>query len=139
MRAAAFFIAAMFTIGLHAQEKKPVPKDSVRIAIPGCTKGYVFTAGPRDTDEGSAPVPEGTHLRMNGPKALMKEIKEQEGKRIEITGLIKRGQTLDGGVGIGGARVTGAPPPGGMRADVGGGLLMIDVEGWRHVLGACPR
>jgi len=76
---------------------------------------------------------------MNGPKALMKEIKEQEGKRIEITGLIKRGQTLDGGVGIGGARVTGAPPPGGMRPDVGGGLLMIDVEGWRHVLGACPR
>jgi len=29
---------------LHAQEAKPVPKDSVRVLVRGCTKGYVFTA-----------------------------------------------------------------------------------------------
>jgi hypothetical protein len=35
---------------LAAQEQKPVPKDSVRVSIPGCTKGYIFTAGPRTLD-----------------------------------------------------------------------------------------
>ena len=33
------------TVGVVlAQEQKPVPKDSVRIYVPGCAKGYVFTA-----------------------------------------------------------------------------------------------
>src|SRR5262245_3351308 len=76
-----------------AQEKKPVPKDSVRVSIPGCTKGYIFTTGPRTADQpGSVDVPEGTHLRMNGPKKMMAEIKAHEGSMIEITGIMKKGQ-----------------------------------------------
>jgi len=35
---------------LVAQEVKPVPKDSVRVYVAGCTKGMVFTAGPRMED-----------------------------------------------------------------------------------------
>ena len=34
-----------------AQEKKKVPGDSVRVSIPGCTKGYIFTVGRRTVDE----------------------------------------------------------------------------------------
>ena len=75
-------IAALSTL-LMAQEPKPVPKDSVRIAIPGCTKGYVFTAGPRTLEEpGNFEIREGMHLRMNGPKKLMSEIKAHEGSTI---------------------------------------------------------
>ena len=76
MRTAVLFVAAaMLSQPLGAQEKKNVPKDSVRVFIPGCSKGYVFTAGPRTEDQQSGPpIPEGMHLRMSGPKALMNEM-----------------------------------------------------------------
>ena len=129
----------------RAQEEKPVPKDSVRVMVPGCSKNYVFTAGTAAEDQpGGTVVPEGTHLRMNAPKKLMAEIKGQEGSRIEITGLIKKGQVGPEGVSIGrGVRVS--PGNAGPQAGYGGlsspgsGQLMIDVEGWRHLPGDCPR
>src|SRR5436853_3835218 len=65
---------AMLSAALFAQEKKPVPKDSVRVSIPGCTKGYIFTAGRRTADQpGSVDIPEGMHLRLNGPKTITQE------------------------------------------------------------------
>ncbi len=84
MRTTTVIIAAAVLSGtLAAQESKPVPKDSVRISIPGCTKGYIFTAGRRTVDEpGSVSVPEGMHFRMNGPKKLLAEIKAEEGSMI---------------------------------------------------------
>src|SRR3954451_1540519 len=97
-----FGVAEILVAPLAAQETKKVPKDSVRISIPGCSKGMIFTAARRTEDTGGPPVPEGTHLRMNGPKKLIAEIKAQEGSRIEITGLVKKGQALESGVGIGG-------------------------------------
>ena len=128
---------------LAAQETKPVPKDSVRVAIPGCTKGQIFTAGPRTVDEpGSVNVPEGTHFRMNGPKKLLAEIKAHEGSMIQIVGLTKKGQALPDGVGIGGGvRVSPGSPQagGGMAPNAMGRQLFIDVEGWRPVDGFCPK
>src|SRR5947207_12906772 len=100
--AAAIAVAAALTTGLAGQETKPVPKDSVRVAIPGCTKGYVFTAGPRTLEEpGNFEIREGMHLRMNGPKKVINQIKAHEGSMIEIIGLMKNGQYNDG-VNIGG-------------------------------------
>src|SRR5260370_27224979 len=101
MRTIAVIIAAVALSSgrLVAQEKKPVPKDSVRVSIPGCTKGYIFTAGRRTLDEaGSADVPEGMHFRMNGPKKIMSEIKASEGSMIEVTGLTKKGQFKPDGI-----------------------------------------
>lgn len=128
-----------------AQEQKPVPKDSVRIFVPGCAKGYVFTAVRATEDSpGGAVVPEGTHLRLSGKKAVLAEIKAHEGSRVEITGLIKKGQSLGEGVSIGGARVSGGRPVagsgGGLGVSVGGGVdrVVIDVEGWRAIPGSCP-
>jgi hypothetical protein len=124
-----------------AQERKPVPKDSVRVFVPGCSKGYIFTAGrPAEDQPGGTPVPDGMHLRMAGPKKLMADIKGQEGSKIEITGIIKRGQVAPGGVGLGGGvSVSGGP------SGVGGGIgypaanqIVIDVEGWRRIPGDCP-
>lgn len=133
---------ALLSAPLVAQEKKPVPKDSVRVSIPGCTRGYIFTAGRRTVDEpGSASVPEGTHFRMNAPKKLIAEIKAQEGSMIEITGVARKGQYLPGGVGIGGGVRVGPGPavsggtPGGSPV---AGQLSLDVEGWRPIEGHCP-
>src|SRR5882724_11026099 len=120
MRTMTVIIAAVAALSgpIAAQEPKPVPKDSVRVSIPGCTKGYIFTAGRRTVDEpGSVSVPEGMHFRMNGPKKLMAEIKAQEGSMIEITGVTKKGQYKPDGIGIGGG-VRVAPGPG----FTGGGL-----------------
>src|SRR5690349_11594584 len=99
---AAFVAALLATTALAAQdvkEQKPVPKDSVRVFVPGCSKGMIFTAGRRTEDSpGGTAVPEGTRLRMAGPKSLINEIKAEEGSRIELTGIIKRGQIAQDGV-----------------------------------------
>ena len=135
-------MAVALSGALGAQEKKPVPKDSVRVFVPGCAKGRVFTAGARTEDEPSgAPIPEGMHLRMSGPKQMLSEIKEHEGSRIEITGLMKKGQETPNGVGIGGGvRVSPGPSTSGGGLGVGTGVSQsfIDVESWRPIEGHCP-
>jgi hypothetical protein len=144
MRTSAAVIVAVSLLSgsLVAQETKPVPKGSVRVSIPGCTKGYIFTAGPRTADEpGSVDIPQGMHFRMNGPKKMMAEIKAQEGSMISITGVMKKGQYDPRGVGIGGGvRVTPGPEStgGGRPGTPIGSQIFIDVEGWRPVAGSCP-
>jgi hypothetical protein len=144
MRTPTVFIVAVALLSgpLVAQEQKPVPKGSVRVSIPGCTKGYIFTAGRRTADEpGSADIPQGLHFRMNGPKKMMAEIKAREGSMIAITGTMKKGQYDPSGVGIGGGvRMTpGAESTGGSRPGTPiGNQIFIDVEGWRPAVGDCP-
>jgi hypothetical protein len=139
---AALSTALALSAALAAQDTKPVPKDSVRVFVPGCVKGAMFTTGRRTEDEPGPAVPEGTRLRMNGPKKLMSEIKAEEGTRIEITGLIKKGQYEQSGIRLGpGVRMSGGPT-GGTTGSLGPNpvvdQIMIDVEGWRKVLGECP-
>jgi hypothetical protein len=130
----ALAIAALGGLSL-AQEPKPVPKDSARVSIPGCTKGYIFTVASRSANEAGSnyDIPEGMHLRMNGPKKLINEIKAHQGSMIQLTGLMKKEQLRTDGVAIGGGvRVS----PGGFGP--GGGQNFIDVEGFRPIPGNCP-
>ncbi len=139
------FIAVAFAASIalvSAQETKPVPKDSVRVSIPGCTKGYMFTAAPRTEEHaGSAEIPPGTHLRMNGPKKMISEIKAHEGSMIEITGLMKKGQLDPSGVSLGGGITVTQPPTGyGGRPGIpAANQIVIDLEGWRPITGECPE
>src|SRR3954454_10151570 len=113
MRRCAVILAAIVLLGLPllGQERKPVPKDSARLSIPGCTKGYIFPAGRRTVDEpGSVSVPEGMHFRMNAPKKLIGEIKAHEGSMIEVTGVVLKGQLKPDGVAIGGGVRVGPGP-----------------------------
>lgn len=136
-------VIALSFAAIQAQEPKPVPKDSVRVFVPGCSKGYVFTASRKSEVAPGSTVPEGTHMRMSASKALMADIKGQEGSMIEITGLIKKGQLLDDGVGSGGVRIKQgnagpSSPTGGLTPNSSGsGYITIDVEGWRRVPGEC--
>ena len=135
-------VIVMSCAPLVAQESKPVPKDSIRVFVPGCTKGRIFTAARRTEDEpGSVDIPEGMHIRMNGPKKLMEEIKAREGSMIGITGLMKKGSTGPAGVNIGGGvRISPGPGPSGglMVGNSSNDQILIDVEGWRPVVGNCP-
>ena len=134
-------IAAAMSVSLLAQEKK-VPKDSFRVTVPGCTKGMVFTAGPRTEDQvGRLDVPEGIHLRMNGPKKLIAEIRAHQGQMIQVTGLMKKGQYNQQGVAIGGGVrvIPGTGGAVGSRPPVGTeGVNYIDVESWQPAPGSCP-
>jgi len=142
MRTTALFTIAIGLLAapLAAQETKPVPKDSARVSISGCTKGYIFTAGPRSVEHpGSVDVPEGTHIRMNGPKSVIADIKAHEGSTIEITGIMKKGQYAPDGIPIGGGvRVGPGPAPnGGMGVNLTTRQSFIDVEAWRPIAGEC--
>ena len=126
---------------LAAQEVKPVPKDSVRVYVTGCTKGRVFTAGPRMEDPPSnLEVREGMHLRINGPKKLLAEIKTHEGSMmVGLTGLMRKGQYAPGGVSVGGVRIGPASPgPSGGIGYTAVEQPIIDVEAVRPVAGRCP-
>jgi hypothetical protein len=125
---------------LAAQENKPVPKDSLRVLVPGCAKGRMFTVGSRTAEHpGSVDIQQGTHLRMAGPKNIMAEIKAHEGSMIEITGLMKKDQYDPNGARIGGVRISPGPAPTGTGPGSPiGGQVVIDVEGWRPVVGDCP-
>src|ERR1700748_393187 len=104
---AAFAVAsALMTAPLPGQQTKPLPKNSVRVTVPGCTKGYVFTVAPRTVEApGSVDVPPGMHLRLNAPKKMMHDITAHEGTLIQVTGLIRKGQYGPGGVSVGGVRI----------------------------------
>lgn len=121
-----------------AQELKPVPKGSERVAIPGCSKGYIFTAGPRsEAQPGTVDIPVGMHLRMNGPKQMLKQIEAHEGTVVVITGLVKSGQHKPDGLSLGGPVRLGAGPRDGVAPVTN--QIYIDVEGWRPGVGECPR
>jgi hypothetical protein len=131
---------ALISASLAAQETKPVPKNSVRVTVPGCTKGYVFTVAPRTVEApGSADVPPGMHLRLNAPKKMMADIKAHEGTLIQVTGLIKKGQYGPSGINVGGVRIAPGANPQSGTLSMGGpaNLVMMDVEGWQQAAGEC--
>jgi len=126
-----------------AQETKPVPKDSVRVSIPGCAKGAAFTVGRRTADEpGTVDVAEGLRLHMNGAKKLMAAIKAHETGMIEITGIVKRDDLVPNQVNLGkGFGISAGPGPSGGSAGAVplASRAQIDLESWRQIPGDCPQ
>src|SRR6187549_713285 len=91
----AFAAAAGLAVGAAAQQpqqEKPVPKDSIRITIPGCSKGTVFTVMESPEHESRSSVAPGRRFRLAGKKDVLADVKKAEGQMIEITGLIRKGQ-----------------------------------------------
>lgn len=132
---------------LAAQEEKPVPKDSVRVSIPGCSKGsaFVVTESP-EGERTSIEIRTGRRFRLTGKKDLLNEIKTREGSMIEVTGIIRRNDLEGpGGLTLGGGRVR----IGGTQPAAGSGSVtnrapesmnaIIDVEGFRPLGEPCPQ
>jgi len=143
-------IAVLFlTIGITmaAQEEKPVPKDSVRVTIPGCAKGSAFVV--MESPEGertSIEVKTGRRFRLTGKKDLLSEIKKREVNMIEVTGIIRRNDLEGpGGISLGGGRVRigGQQPVSGSGSVVNqapqSANAILDVEGFRPLGEPCPR
>jgi len=143
----AFFVALFLAFALPraAAQEKPLPKNEVRVQIPGCAYNRTFLSGTSPKGEPVGAIKEGRRLKMNGSKELLADIKKQEPSMIEITGRIRRADLQDtrgidvgGGVRIGGGRpqtptsTTGGPAPGYDE-------VMIDVEAFRLLPETCPK
>jgi len=100
---------------LGQQEETPkVPKDSVQVTVLGCIKGRVLTAADvRQADVQSGPVVRQRAFRLAGKKDQIKAVKESDGQRVEVIGLIKKSALAERGMKFKGGRVV-----------VGGGTSM---------------
>jgi hypothetical protein len=133
-------------VALAAQEERPVPKDSVRVSIPGCSKGSAFVV--TETPEGertSIEIKTGRRFRLTGKKDLLNEIKAREGYMIEVTGIIRRNDLQATGITLGGGRVRigGGQPVAGAGSSANrapeSANAVLDVEGFRPLGEPCPR
>ena len=140
---AAVSIAA-FLSPLSAQEPKPVPKDSERFSISGCARGRLFIVG-RDPNHETRgyELEEGMRLRLEGNKKVLNEIKAHEGSMVEITGLMKKSEVVQPGVGVAGGRIRIAPvmpsPNGSSPMNAGPPTPVLDVESYQLLNTACPK
>jgi hypothetical protein len=135
----------MLGAALAAQEKE-VPKDSIRISIPGCAKGSAFVVMESpEAERTNTEIREGRRFRLTGKRDVLDEIKKREGNMIEVTGIIKKADYGGGGgitTGGGRVRIGGGPP-----VDTGVGATrapqsmnaILDVEGFRPLAASCPR
>ena len=129
-----------------AAQERPVPKDSSRLSIPGCSKDRRFIVAERPGHEPvRSDIRPGRRFRLNGKKELLAEIKKQDGTMIEVTGLVKQSDLTERGIGMAGGRVRigGGSPRAPMGAgkvgsDPGYNEVVIDVESWRPLPDACP-
>lgn len=139
-------VAVLLGVALAAQEERPVPKDSARVSIPGCSKGsaFVVTESP-EAERTSVEIKAGRRFRLTGKKELLNEIKAREGYMIEVTGIVRKNDLQGpGGISLGGGRVRiggGAPVSNGgspTQAPPSANAI-IDVEGFRPLGEPCPR
>jgi hypothetical protein len=131
-------------VRLEAQEK-PVPKNEVRVQIPGCAYNRTFISGTAPTGEPVGGIKEGRRFKMNASKELLADIKKQEPSMIEITGRIRRadlddtrGVDVGGGVRVGGGRPQAPVGSGAGGPPVGYNEVMLDVESFRLLPDRCP-
>jgi len=98
--------AAPIAAGQQQEEKPKVPKDSIMAVITGCIKGRVIRADDvRQTDTTSGVNITQNSFRIAGKKDVMAVVKEKDGERVEMTGIIKKSALIEPGIKFKGGRV----------------------------------
>ncbi len=100
-------LLAAAPLAFQQDEARPkVPKDSLLVTVVGCLKGRVIKASDvRQEDTTSGPIVRGHSFRLAGKKDVMKIVKEEDGRRVEIAGLIRKSSLMEPGVKFKGGRV----------------------------------
>ena len=126
---------------LEAQER-PVPGDSSRITIFGCSRDRAFVTDlPASREVPAGTLEPGRRFRLNGPRAVLDGIRRQERTMVEITGLVKKSDMSGpGGISVMGGRIRigGAAPRDPVR-DPMFNQVVIDVESFRSLPDPCPE
>jgi hypothetical protein len=133
------------TVVAGAQEQAKVPKDSARIAIPGCARDRVFIVADAPNHEpiGTRMEP-GRRFRLSGKKDVLEDIRLREGTMIEVTGLVRKSDLQGpGGVRLFGGRVRiGGAQPQAPLSDIQRNSMytevVLDVESYRMLSESCP-
>jgi hypothetical protein len=134
------FAAAAAGAALHAQDR-PVPSDSERVSLMGCSKNRTFIVGEGPEHEPKQTViAPGRRFRLEGPKEVLNQIKARDGRMIEVTGLIRKAVITPNGVSVAGGRVQiGAGPARSPvydpARDPAYNQAIIDVSSWRLIDG----
>ena len=125
------------------QEERPkVPKDSYLVTVVGCLKGRVLKASDvRQVDTTSGPTIRNSAFRLTGKKDLMNMVKENDGSRVEVTGLIRKSSLMEPGVKFKGGRVViggGTMTSGtGSVPDPSENVLVLDAWSMQALGGSC--
>jgi hypothetical protein len=135
------FLLAAVPVFAQQEEKPKVPKDSIMAVITGCIKGRVIRAEDvKQTDTTSGVNVTGHTFRISGKKDVMGVVKDNDGRRVEMTGLIKKSSLIEPGIKFKGGRiVVGGGASGGTGAlpSPAENVVVIDAIAVTAVGGSC--
>jgi hypothetical protein len=142
VRLALALVIAGTTAAAQQEDKPKVPKDSLMATITGCLKGRVISASDvKQTDTTSGYTVRGRSFRINGKKDVIELVKDNDGRQVELTGLIKKSALIEPGVKFKGGRVMigGGMSGGGMssRPDPAENVVSIDTMTVTPLGGSC--
>ena len=137
-------LLAVSTAGVAArqeQEKPKVPKDSLLVNVIGCLKGRVIRAEDVSQPDTTSGMTISNHsFRLSGKKDVMASIKEYDGHRVEISGLIKKSALIEPGVKFKGGRVViggGSPTSTSTMPDPAENVVVLDAMTVQSLGGSC--
>jgi hypothetical protein len=137
-------LAAAAPLAARQEEQPKVSKDSVQVTVTGCLKGRVLSAADvRQTDTQSGPVIRNRAFRVAGKKDVMKDVKANDGQRVEVMGLIKKSALVEPGLKFKGGRVVvggGTMAGGGSMGqppDPAENTVVMDVQTVQALGGSC--
>ncbi len=123
------------------QERPRIPDDSVELNVSGCLKGRVLSVSDsRETDTQSGPIVRGKSFRLAGKGDIMKEVKEEDGSFVEVTGVVKRSALDSKGIKIGKrVAVGGGSPVAGTHSmpEPAADVAVMDITSLRHRSSSC--
>ena len=118
-----------------------VPKDSLLVVVTGCFNGRAFRADDvRQTDTTTGIVIRSRTFRVAGKKDVMQVVKENNHRRAEVTGLIKKSALRESGMTFKGGRViVGGGTSGGTGAlpDPADNVTVLDAVAVQGLPGSC--
>jgi hypothetical protein len=114
----------------------------VLVIITGCVKGRVLRAADvRQPDTTAGINIRKSTFRLEGKKDVMKAVKEVDGQRAEVTGLIKKSALIEPGISVMGGRVRigggSGSATGSSLPDPAQDVVVLDVSNVQALGGSC--
>ena len=105
-------LALMSSPQEKTQEHPKVPKDSIMLVVTGCLKGRVLAVSDvRQEDTQSGPIVKSKSFRVSGKKEVMKDVKDNDGHLVDVTGIVKKSSLIEPGIKVGKSVTIGGGPP----------------------------
>lgn len=120
-----------------AQEPKKDDPSKLSMEVTGCVRGSMLTETNVRVEGANEPGP-ARRWRLRGAKALMRQIKEHEGKELEITGTTKSRDAVTPGKRIGRTNIFIGGDSSRTARDPLPEQPTIDVESFEPTGAACP-